>query len=340
MIKTVLTDWHQLEVKEEAVPEIGEEEALIKLLYAGVCGTDMHVHAKQHKTATVPRVLGHEYCGKIAQVNSKRFPELQVGDYVTSHPLWACGQCKPCLTGNENVCRSLQIYGIHTDGCFAEYFAVPADKVYKINPEVDPVVAAQIEPLAVALHDVRLSEMKRGDRVLVISAGPIGLLIAMVARQAGAREVVLTEINEYRIQFAKSFGFPVLNPMEDRFEEKLMELTDGEGYDVVFEVSGTKSGTALMTKMAASRGMIVIVGVPGEPTPVDTGAFLAKELRAAGVRIHPQYDFKEAVDLVNSGVMNEDLKRFVTQTYPLSEIEEAIRFNGQDEAHFKVLLYP
>ncbi|MEA4853023.1 MAG: alcohol dehydrogenase catalytic domain-containing protein [Christensenella sp.] len=340
MKKTVLQDWGKLEVIDEPIPEIGEEEALIKLIYAGICGTDVGIYKHIHKSATVPRVLGHEYCGIIEKINSKKFPDLKAGDYVTSHPLNNCGRCIPCLTGSENVCETLQIYGIHADGCFAEYFKVPVRKISKIDPKVKPEVAALVEPLAVAVHDVRLSGLQRGDRALVVSAGPIGLLIGIVARMSGASQVILTEMNEYRIKLAQSFGFTVVNPTDPDCEKTLKSLTDGNGFHVVFEASGSKAGTELTTKVAAQKGMIVVVGVPKDPYPVDTGAFLAKELRMTGVRIHPQYDFDQAIKIINDGLITEELEKMVTNIFDLDHIEDAIKFSIEDQQHFKVLLKP
>jgi len=340
MKKTVLQDWNKLRVEDSPIPTLGDEEALIKLISAGICGTDIHVYAHRHLTATVPRVLGHEYCGEIISINTKKYPDLKSGDFVTSHPLNSCGQCESCLTGKENVCKDLEIYGIHVDGCFADYFKVPTNKIYKINRDIDPMIAVQIEPLAVALHDVRLSKLKRGQSVLVVSAGPIGLLIAIVARQCGASKIVLSEMNEYRIKLAQEMGFTVLNPLEDNFEDRLIDETAGEGFNVIFEVSGSKSGAELVTKVAAKSASIVIVGVPEEKYPIDTGAILANELQIAGVRIHPRHDFKQAVDMLNSGIINQVRKELVSNTFGLDKIEEAFQFSVEDKAHFKVLLQP
>ncbi|MDD2477352.1 MAG: alcohol dehydrogenase catalytic domain-containing protein [Dysgonamonadaceae bacterium] len=340
MKKTVLLDWKKIIVEDAPIPTLEEDEALIKLKYGGICGTDIHVYSHRHATATIPRVLGHEYCGEIVKINTKGDTDLKLGDFVTSHPLNACGNCNSCLLGKENVCSNLEIYGVHTDGCFAEYFKVPIKKIYKINKEIDPIVAAQIEPLAVALHDVSLSKLERGQSVFIISAGPIGLLIALVARQCGASKIVMSELNDYRIRLAQSMGFTVLNPTEKDFEEKLLAETNGEGFNVIFEVSGSKQGSEIMTKITAQRATIVIVGVPVDKYPVDTGAFLAKELKAVGVRIHNRYAYKEAVEMINSGVINEDLKKLVTNIFPLDKIEEAISFSIEDKEHFKVLLKP
>lgn len=338
--KTVLQEWNKLCVENAPIPTLGEEEALIKLISAGICGTDMHVFAHRHLTATVPRVLGHEYCGEIISINTKKYPDLKPGDYVTSHPLNACGQCDSCLTGSENVCNDIEIYGIHVDGCFSEYFKVPTNKVYKINKNIDPIVATQIEPLAVALHDVRLSNLKRGQSVLIVSAGPIGLLIAIVARQCGASKIVLSEVNDYRIKLAQNLGFTVLNTLEDGFENRLFAETGGEGFNVIFEASGSKEGTELVTKVASKGASIIIVGVPEGKYPFDTGAVLANELQVSGVRIHSRYDFKKAVDMVNSGLINDELKILVSNVFTLDKIEEAFLFNIEDKEHFKILLKP
>jgi threonine dehydrogenase-like Zn-dependent dehydrogenase len=176
--------------------------------------------------------------------------------------------------------------------------------------------------------------------VLVVSAGPIGLLIAIVARQCGASKIVLSEINDYRIKLAQSMGFTVLNPLESDFEKNLCAETNGDGFHVIFEVSGSRSGAELVTKMAAKGASIVIVGVPEDKYPFDTGAVLANELQVSGVRIHPRYDFKQAVDMVNAGTINDELKLLVSNIFTLDKIEEAFLFNIEDQEHFKILLKP
>lgn len=340
MKKTILKDWGNLVVEDAPIPELGEDEVLIKLIYGGFCGTDAHVFRHKHASATIPRVLGHEYCGEIAAINTNKPTNLKIGDFVTSHPLNACGVCDPCLSGSENACKHLEIYGVHIDGCFVEYFKVPISKVCKIDKSVDPQVAALIEPLTVALHDIRVSGFRGGQSVFIISAGPIGLAIAEVVRHYGASKVVLSEMNQYRIDLAKSLGFEVVNPTEDGVEKKLMDMTGGKGFEMIYEASGSRAGTALMTKVAANCSTMVVVGVPTDVYPVDTGAMLAKELKLVGVRIHSQLDFQKAVELVNSGVLNDNLKKMVTHVFSLQDIAEAMDFNIKDQAHFKILLKP
>ena len=189
MIKTILKDWKDLQIQEVEMPKIGKEEALIRLIYGGICGTDVHVYNHNHKTAKVPVVLGHEYCGELVDFQTEFPTDLKVGDLVTSHPLNACKVCEPCLSGHENVCEHLEIYGVHTDGCFCEYIKVPIHKVYKFHKDIPTKVAALVEPLAVAVHDVRESGLRMSDSVFIIGGGPIGLFIALVASQCGASKV-------------------------------------------------------------------------------------------------------------------------------------------------------
>ena len=338
MIKTILKDWKDLQIQEVEMPKIGKEEALIRLIYGGICGTDVHVYNHNHKTAKVPVVLGHEYCGELVDFQTDFPTDLKVGDLVTSHPLNACKVCEPCLSGHENVCEHLEIYGVHTDGCFCEYIKVPIHKVYKFHKDIPTKVAALVEPLAVAVHDVRESGLRMSDSVFIIGGGPIGLLIALVARQCGASKVGISEVNANRIEFIRSFGIEAFNPMEESFMKQVEEFHGGKGCDVVFEVSGVRAGAELMTQVVKTRGMIVVVGVPKESYPVDTGAFVAKELKMHGVRIHPQIDFKGAVDLINSGCINKELERLVTDEFPLKDLQKAIDFCMEDQNHFKVLV--
>jgi 2-desacetyl-2-hydroxyethyl bacteriochlorophyllide A dehydrogenase len=228
--------------------------------------------------------------------------------------------------------------GIHIDGCFAEYVKVPLKKIYKIPVNVSYRLASLTEPLAVAVHDVRRSRLAVGETALVIGGGPIGLLIAMVARYAGASRVVISEPNKYRIGIAQALGFEVIDPLASGSEEELMGRTDGEGYDVVFESSGTMPGAALMTKAAKIVGRVIVVGIPRTKPEVDTGAIFAKELDVLGVRIHSQLSFAAAVDVLGKGDLNTELESLITNEFALEEIQKALDFSQEDDKHIKVVL--
>lgn len=333
-----LEDWKEVSLKELPNPQIGNEEALIRVKYAGICGSDLHVYNGHHATAIKPVILGHEFSGEIAELKTQSNSKLKIGDRVVVQPYTSCNVCDLCVQGRDNICKELKIFGIHTDGCFCEYIKVPIKKVYGIPQNVDMRLATMIEPLAVAVHDVRRSELKAGQTALIVGGGPIGLLIALVARLSGASTIVLSEVNEYRIAMARSMGFTVINPMETDVERDSLALTGGEGFDVVFEVSGTVQGAALMTKAVKIGGKIIVIGVPKKKYEVDTGAILARELEVLGVRVHSQIHFAAAIDIVGTGLLNEDLAKIMTHEYALEDIRHAIEFSLEDQQHMKVIM--
>lgn len=333
-----LKDWKKVSVEDRPVPEIGHGDALVRVKYAGICGSDLHVYNGHHATAIKPVIMGHEFAGEIAEVGEDGAGRFQPGDRVVVQPYTSCGVCDTCVQGRDNVCRQLRILGIHIDGCFAEYVKVPLKKVYKIPEGVSFRLAALTEPLAVAVHDVRRSRLAVGETALVIGGGPIGLLIAIVARYAGASRVVISEPNKYRIGVAQALGFEVTDPLIPGSEEELMAKTNGEGYDVVFESSGTMPGAALMTRAAKIVGRVIVVGIPRSKPEVDTGAIFAKELDVLGVRIHSQLSFAAAVDVLGKGDLNSELESLITHEYALADIQKAIDFSQAGGEHIKAIL--
>ncbi len=327
-----------LELAEVPMPELAEGEALIKVLYSGICGSDVHVFQGHHPTACYPVTPGHEFVGELVKVHDSSRSDLQPGTLVAAQPYYACGICEACLTGHENVCRSLKIHGIHHDGSFAEYVKVLARKVYTLPQDLDPQLAALIEPLSVAVHDVRKSGLKVGENCLIIGGGPIGLLIAMVARLSGAGRILISEVSPARVAFAERLGFETINPVNSDLKEKTAEVTNKKGFDVVFEVSGSKAGTAAMTDAAKIAGTIVIVGMAADSYPVNTTQVFIKELKLRGVRIHSQVNFAAAIDILKSGRINEELRSLVSAVYPLSEAAAAFETAIKSQDVFKILV--
>lgn len=319
-------------------PAIKEGEALIEVRYAGICGSDVNVWKGLHPTATYPRVPGHEFVGILRAVQGATKVEMKPGDIVVVQPYDSCGICEACTSGKSNVCSSLSILGIHQDGGFAEYVAAPADKVYRLPDDTDLKIAALTEPLAVAVHDVRESGLKVGQNVLIIGGGPIGMLQALVSKEAGAAKVFISEINENRIRFINSLGFDTINPGKQDMETVAKEVTDGKGFDVVFEVSGSKAGVETMTKVVKIGGTVMVIGMSPEKYPVDTGAMFAKELDLKGVRLHSQTAFEGAVKLIASGKLAPVLSKLIDRVFPLSKIKEAMDYQINDKEHFKVVI--
>lgn len=340
MKAAVIEQFNDIVMKEVPKPELGPDEVLIKVEYAGICGTDVHIFAGDHKQAKTPLIPGHEFVGRLVKVNTNKPIEFKIGQRVVAQPLTGCGKCELCIQGRDNVCVDLNIFGIHSNGCFAEYIKVPLRKVYAIPEDIDPKIVALVEPLAVAMHDVRRSNLMVGQTALIVGGGPIGVLIAMVAKLNGASKVVISEINEKRIKFAKdmNMGFEMINPLKDDMDTKIKELTDNMGFDIVYEVSGVQAGADLMTKAAKIGGTIMMVGIPIRSYAVDTGAVTLKELRMEGVRIHAQINFAAAVDAIKNNVFNDKLKRLITNEFSIEDIKEAMEFSIKDKDHFKVLL--
>ncbi len=324
--------------REVAVPAIGAGEALIRVRCCGICGSDIHILRGEHPTARFPVVPGHEFVGELIAISDGGVSGCVPGDTVVAQPFFSCGNCRPCAKGRDNVCRNLRFMGAHADGAFAEYVKVAARKVYKIPKDIDPKLAALVEPIAVAVHDVRRSGLKAGETALVIGGGAIGLLIALVARRAGAGKVIVSEPTAYRRGVAESLGFETANPLDASFDARLMSASDSLGFDAVYEASGSKPGVTAAVKYAGITGKVMVIGMTREPYPVDLSAVFAKELVLEGVRIHDQYNFIGAVELLKEGSLNDSFAKLVTDVFPFGKIEEAFAFARSGGDFMKILV--
>jgi len=324
MKAAVTTEFGKIEYTDVPVPEIDDDEALIQVVCSGVCGTDLHVFQGHHPSAEPPVIMGHEFSGIIRKIGNKNPKNLKEGDRVVVQPYYSCGVCEMCITGRENVCPDLKIFGIHMDGCFAEFAKAPIKRIYSISDDLDFETAALIEPLAVALHDVRSSGFTVGNSALIIGGGPIGLLIAAVAEISGASQVLITELNPFRKQLLAEQGFEVLDPGKCEMRDQIKKRTCGLGYDKVFEVSGSRNGTDLMLDAVKTGGTAVIVGIPTEKYAMSTDIIFKREIRMQGVRIHSQINFKDAAQLTDKQVIKDTLKSLITREFKLSELAEAV----------------
>ena len=292
-----------IEYRDVELLEPGDDQIRIQIAYCGICGTDLHIY-KGHMDARVkaPQAVGHEASGVVAACG-KNVKGFAVGDKVTVRPLDNCGQCNTCKAGHTHICEKLRFLGIETAGGFAQYWTVPARLVHHLPASMDLKLAALVEPLAVACHDIRRSEMKEGDFVVINGGGPIGMLIALCARAAGGR-VTLIEINEKRLELAEKLGFEVINPLKEDAVALIRSRTGGSGADVVFEVSGSVPGARIITELARPRGTIVMVAIYAKPVEVDLHKFFWKELRMVGARVY-EYDDYETQKTISRYRVNE-----------------------------------
>lgn len=325
-------------VIETEKPVLEDGEALIKVHYVGICGTDLHLLHGHHATAVYPLIPGHEFVGELADIKGKDADSFKIGGKVSAQMVLACGHCTACAKGEDNVCSNLKLIGVHTPGGFAEYVKVPIRKLCEIPEDIDMELAALIEPLAVAVHDVRTSNLKVGETVLITGGGPIGLLIAIVARASGARKVVISEMKDFRREFAAKMGFDVVDPADPEFDYKLGMLGGKEGFDVSFEVAGVPATINTCLEYTKATGTVMVVAITNKPFEIPTSKIFSKELTVAGVRIHNLNNFKGAIEMLQVPEIARDVKQLIGRVYPLEEINEAFEYAEHGEDSFKVLV--
>ena len=275
----------------------GAGEVAIRIAFCGICGTDMHVyHGNMDARVGLNRIIGHEMSGVVDAVGAG-VEGLAPGQRVVVRPLDPCGDCPACAAGHPHICHNLKFLGLDTDGAMQEIWTVPAHTVHRLPDDLRLDHAALIEPVAVACHDVRLSGLQSGEDVVVIGGGPIGILVAMVARDAGGN-VVISEVNPNRLAIAEKLGFDTVNPAQDDLAASINARTGGKGADVVFEVSGTQPGVDAMTAVAATRARIVMVAIHATKPQIDMFQFFWRELELIGARVYRPEDYDAAMQLL------------------------------------------
>ncbi len=334
----LLKEWGNMVKTDVEKPKAQNGQIVIKITFAGVCGSDVTVYSGKHPTATAPVILGHEILGVIEEIGTGVSEEFKLGDKVTVNPLISCGVCEACLGGHKHVCKTLKLLGIHENGGYAQYAVANADMVVKVSEDIDDKVAALAEPFAVGYHVVSRSELKVGQTALVIGGGPIGTVIAVVARAAGASRVVISEPNDARRSLAESLGFEVVNPIKEDVSKRFCDLVGPNGFDVVFETSGSKAGILLTTVACKIHGTIVPLSLSGAPVEFCLGSVSFKEQRVVGSRVYPYLDFVSGVRLLEKLSKTEDLSKLVSDILPLSEAQKAMDYmiNGTNTG--KILL--
>lgn len=307
-------------LEQTQVPPPGADEVQIKVAYCGICGTDLHIYlGHMDQRVGFERTIGHEMSGTVAAVG-EHVSDFTIGQPVVVRPLDHCADCPACNAGHEHICHTLKFIGIDTPGAFQDLWNVPSHTIHALPDGLDLSHAALIEPLAVACHDVERGNVTEGEDVLVIGGGPIGMLVALVARHAGGN-VTISEINANRLAYAEKLGFAVMNPLETDVAMQIHANTGGKGADVVFEVSGSQPGVDLMTAAAATRGRIVMVAIHASKPQIDMFQFFWRELELIGTRVYRPEDYDSAMQLLAEGVV--DCDSFITDIHPLEEIQQA-----------------
>ena len=267
------------------VPEVGHNDILIRINKTAICGTDIHIFnwdAWSRKTIPVPMTIGHEFVGEVAEIGSE-VKGLHIGERVSGEGHITCGHCRNCRAGRRHLCRNTVGVGVNRPGCFAEYLSLPAVNAFPLPDDVGDDIAAILDPLGNATHTALSFDMV-GEDVLITGAGPIGIMAAAIARHVGARFVVVTDVNDYRLELAARMGATrTLNATRATLDETMGELGMAEGFDVGLEMSGNPDAFRDMLRTMNHGGRVAILGIPPEPEAIDWNQVIFKGLTLKGI---------------------------------------------------------
>ncbi|MCA0909791.1 L-threonine 3-dehydrogenase [Qipengyuania gaetbuli] len=313
-------------------PEMGINDVLIKVRRTAICGTDMHIWKWDEwaqKTIPVPMIVGHEFVGEIVDVGDNA-GDFQVGQIVSGEGHVVCGRCRNCMAGRRHMCAHAQGIGVNRPGAFAEYLSLPAANVWVHDPKIDLDVASLFDPYGNAVHTALQFDVL-GEDVLVVGAGPIGIMAAAVCRHAGARHVVVTDLNDERLALAKRMGATrTVNVTREKLEDVQAELGMTEGFDVGLEMSGSEPGFASMVDNMAHGGKIAILGLPAGDVRIDWHKVIFNMLTLKGVYGREIFEtwYKMQV-FVQSGL---DLSPIITHRLPADDFEQGFEAMLSGEA--------
>lgn len=323
MKQAVMTAPGQIVIHDVPHPTIQDHQILLRTRRIGVCGSDIHVWHGRHPYTGYPIVQGHEVSGIVAEVG-RAVTGFAVGDPVTFMPQVTCGQCYPCRHGMEHICESLKVLGFQTNGAAQEYFPLDADKVLKLPAGLTLDQGAMIEPLSVAVHALRRGGGAAGKRVLVLGAGTIGNLTAQVARASGALDVMITDINNYRLALARRCGLGhVINTQEEELMAAIRRDFGPERADLILECVGVEATISQAIACARKGTTIVVVGVFGEKPRVDLGLVQDRELSLVGTLMYQRQDYEQAIALASSGKLQ--LEPLISDRFPFDRYTDAYR---------------
>ena len=309
-------------LEDVAEPQIGINDVKIKVLLAGICGTDLHIHewdSWAQSTIKIPTVIGHEFVGEILEVGSN-VADFHPGELVSGEGHVVCGRCRNCLAGRRHLCANTQGVGVNRDGAFAEYIVLPMTNIWKHNPAVPLEIAAIFDPFGNAVH-MALSFPVLGEDVVITGAGPIGIMAAAVVRHAGARHVVITDINPYRLKLAEKVGVTLaVDPRAIPLKQVQRNLGMKEGFDVGLEVSGIESAFQEMLANMSHGGKIALLGIPSKEISIDWRQVIFNMLTIKGIYGREMYEtwYKMTV-MLESGL---DISPVITHRFPFREFEK------------------
>ena len=302
-------------------PGPGYNDLLIRIHKTAICGTDMHIYhwdEWSQKTIPVPMVVGHEYAGEVIEIGQE-VRGFAVGDRVSGEGHITCGYCRNCRAGRRHLCRNTVGVGVNRPGCFAEYLVIPAYNAFKLPDEISDDLAAVFDPFGNAVHTA-LSFDLVGEDVLITGAGPIGIMAGAVARHVGARHVVITDLNEYRLELARKMGATrTVNVENEKLDDVMGELGMTEGFDVGFEMSGVPSAFCDMLNCMNHGGKVALLGIPPQEMTIPWPEVIFKGLVIKGIYGREMFEtWYKMASLLQSGL---DLSPIITHRYSVDDFQ-------------------
>ncbi|ALS33854.1 threonine 3-dehydrogenase [Pseudoalteromonas translucida KMM 520] len=302
-------------------PEVGHNDLLIKIRKTAICGTDVHIYKWDEwaqKTIPTPMVVGHEYVGEVVDMGQE-VRGFKVGDRVSGEGHITCGHCRNCRAGRVHLCRNTTGVGVNREGAFAEYLVIPAFNAFKIPDNISDELASIFDPFGNAVHTA-LSFDLVGEDVLITGAGPIGIMAAAVAKHVGARHVVISDVNEYRLALARKMGATrAVNVANEKLEDVIKELGMTEGFDIGLEMSGVPSAFNSMLNNMNHGGKVAMLGIPPSDMAVDWNQVIFKGLVIKGIYGREMFEtWYKMASLIQSGL---DLNPIITHQYSIDDFQ-------------------
>ncbi len=319
------------------MPEIGPNDVLIKIKKTAICGTDMHIYNWDEwaeKTIPVPMVVGHEYVGVIADIGS-HVKGFEIGERVSGEGHLTCGNCRNCRAGTQHLCRNTQGIGVNVQGSFAEYLSLPSQNVFKIPDDISDDLAAIFDPFGNATHTA-LSFNMVGEDVLITGAGPIGIMAASIAKHVGARNIVLTDVNDFRLDLANKLGAcRTVNVLKEDLKDVMQELNMREGFDIGLEMSGNNTAFKDLIKSMNHGGKVAILGIPPNDTAIDWNDVIFKGLTLKGIYGREMFEtWYKMSSMLQSGL---DISKIITHQFNIDDFQQGFDIMGSGKSG-KVIL--
>jgi len=307
---------------EEAIPDVGHNDVRIKILKTAICGTDIHIYnwdSWSQETIPVPMTVGHEFVGVIEAIGQE-VSGFELGDRVSGEGHITCGYCRNCRAGRRHLCRNTYGVGVNRQGAFAEYLSIPASNAFKIADDIPDEMAAIFDPFGNAAHTA-LSYDLVGEDVLITGAGPIGIMAVAICRHVGARNVVISDINEYRLKLAKEMGATrTVNVKDENIKDVMYEIGMKEGFDVALEMSGVGTALCSMLDVMNHGGRVAMLGIPAPDTKIDWNHVVFKGLHLKGIYGREMYEtWYKMVAMLQSGL---NLDPIVTHQFDVDDFQK------------------